>query len=196
MNKNVKKALVITAVSVYAVFTVLSNATNFYSLFYLLAPQSPPMIPEGEFPFYVEYEMDGKRYVIEDTVVCSFDGYDNSAWFVRPRKWNESLKSGDNDKLTILREENSYSVLKPKRLNERSSLLLNYGIAEYYMDDKLNLIDLVNKKPGFYYSESYSTDERTTYVKVQKLSEKELEKYFGINVIRFEFSKPIKNKFR
>ena len=40
--------------------------------------ESAPQITEGEFPFVLEYEINGERHIIEDTVVCKFDGYDLS----------------------------------------------------------------------------------------------------------------------
>ncbi len=191
-TKKIIIVLLIAVVSVLAVFKVLS-AVESLSLF---IEQKPPQITEGEFPFVVEYEIDGERYIIEDTVVCSFDGYDHSAWFAKPRTWNEHLKSRDEDKRIILHEENNYSVLTPGRLNERSRVVLNYGSGEYYMGDKTNSRSMIYAKPFFYYSERYKTDEKTEHNTGEKLSEKDLEKYFGIKVIRFEFSKPIKNKFK
>jgi hypothetical protein len=191
-TKKIIIGLLITVVSVLAVFKMLS-VLEFFSLF---IEQKPPLITEGEFPFVVEYEIDGERYIIEDTVVCSFDGYDHSAWFAKPRTWNEHLKSGDEDKRIILHEENNYSVLTPGRLNEQSRVVLNYGSGAYYMGDKTNSRSMIYAKPFFYYSERYQTDEKTTYNTGEKLSEKELEKHFGIKIIRFEFSKPIKNKFK
>ena len=96
-TKKIIIVLLISVVSVLAVFKILS-VLEFFSLF---IEQKPPQITEGEFPFVVEYEIDGERYIIEDTVVCSFDGYDHSAWFAKPRTWNEHLKSGDEDKRII-----------------------------------------------------------------------------------------------
>ena len=64
-------------------------------------------ITEGEFPFVLEYEMNGQRYLIEDTVVCTWEGYDmsnNFAIFGRPysRMWNALLNSGDKAKKYLL----------------------------------------------------------------------------------------------
>lgn len=157
--------------------------------------QNPPQIKNGEFPFVVEYEADGKIHVIKDTVVCAFVGYDSSAWFVKPRTWDARLKDRGDAQIVILQEENNYSVLEPERLNERSRVVLNYGRAEYYMGDP-NQRNMIYARPFFYYSERYSTDEKTTHNTGTKLSKKELEEKFGIKIIKFEFSKPIINKFK
>ena len=103
-TKKVIIRLLIAVVSVWAILEVLLSVMVLFSLF---IEQKPPQITDGEFPFVVEYEIDGERYIIEDTVVCSFVGYDHSAWFAKPRTWNEYLKSGDEDKRIILHEENN-----------------------------------------------------------------------------------------
>ena len=60
------------------------------------APKKPPQITEGEFPFYVEYEMNGQRYILEDTIMCKFTGihYDSTT-LTQHRMWDMSLKSGN-----------------------------------------------------------------------------------------------------
>lgn len=172
----------------------------FYSSFFLFnmpEEQKAPQITEGEFPFVVEYEMNGETHVIQDTVVCKFIGYDHSSlWLTKPRSWHAYLKGNDEDKCIVFQEENQYSVLEPNRINEVSKVKLNYGEAAYYMGDKINANGMIYAKPFFYYAERYAGKGNTTYNTGIKLSEKELENYFGIKVTRFEFSKPIHNKFR
>lgn len=190
-----KKFGKITIGSIISISVILS-VLYILDIISLFIGQKPPQITEGEFPFIVEYELNGEKYIIEDTVVCSFSGYDASAWFAEPRVWNAHLKSGNENKRIILYKENNYSVLTPNRVNALSRVVLNYGMAEYYMGDKRNARSLIYAKPFFYYDERYSTDEGTEYNTGEKLSKKELEKYFGIKILRFEFSKPIKNKFK
>lgn len=75
--------------------------------------QPPPQITTGEFPFVVEYEMNGETFVIEDTVVCEFAGYDFSAFtFNKPRTWDSYLKSRVEEKCVIISEENKASAIK------------------------------------------------------------------------------------
>ncbi len=156
-----------------------------------------PQITEGEFPFVVEYEINGQRYLIEDTVVCTWDGYDasnNFAIFGYPssREWGESLKSGNEDFLGILLmelEENTESVFVKGRINYESRVFLDYGSAEYYMGDT----DGTHyHKPCIRYYEEHNETPDITFT---TLTNEQLEKYFGIKIIRFEFSEPIENKF-
>lgn len=38
-------------------------------------PNPPqPTIKHGQFPFRLEYELNGQRKIIEDTLICEFDG--------------------------------------------------------------------------------------------------------------------------
>ena len=170
----------------------------FTGLFLLLRgeEQKPPQITTGEFPFVVEYEMNGETFVIEDTVVCEFTGYDPSAITInKPRTWDSYLKSGDESKCVIISEENKPSAIKNGRHNEWAKLRVFYGYGAYYMGDP-SAESLNYKYPQFIYYETYSENGGNYYNWGTELNEKELEKYFGIKVKRFEFSKPIKNEFK
>ena len=154
-----------------------------------------PKITEGEFPFVLEYEIDGERYIIEDTVVCKFSGYDLSNPFPftdYSRIWYESLKSGEEQKRLILEfEENTESVLVKGRTNIESKVILFYGSGGYYLGDS----QYAEKIPCINYVEEYKTSEKVTHSEITPLTNEQLEEYFGIKIIRFEFSSPIENKF-
>lgn len=179
-----KKVAIISIISICVVLFTLIAFTVFE--FIIGIEEKPPKIETGEFPFLVEYEMNGERFIIKDSVVCEFDGYDLSVPSInKPRKWKEYLKSGEEDKCIIINQENEKSSIKKHRNNEWARLELFYGCAEYYMGDP-TAWSLVTKYPQFIYYEEF---------KQTKLSEKDLEKYFGIKIIRFEFSEPIENEF-
>ncbi len=155
-----------------------------------------PQITEGEFPFVLEYEMDGQRYIIEDTVVCSFDGYDLSDPFPfidYSRSWYQSLKSGEEQKRLILElDKNTESVLTKGRINTESNVNLFYGSGGYYLGDPEDS----KRVPCINYVEEYKTTEKVIHYEVTKLTNEQLEEYFGIKIVRFEFSSPIENRFK
>ena len=155
------------------------------------AKQPDPKIEEGEFAFVFEYEKDGKVNVIEDTVVCYFNGHDSSSLFkVFPRKWHAYLKNRSD--LVIARfDEPSDSFIKEGRRIEGSYISLDYGEGGYYMGDP----DYASKKPHVSYSESYVDDEGVRRLATVEISYEKLEEYFGIKVTRHEFSEPISNVF-
>ena len=195
-RNNMKKVLIGCGISL-GIF-VLIVILLITGLFLLLRgeEQKPPQITTGEFPFVVEYEMNGETFVIEDSVICEFTGYDPSALtYHKPRTWNSRLKSGDEEKCVLIYEENTKSVLTPERVNTRSRLVLDYGSPEYYMGDP-KVKSMVDKEASFEYRENWKASEKVTDGEYTKLNKKELEKYFGIKIIRFEFSEPIRNEFK
>lgn len=154
-----------------------------------------PLIKNGEFPFVLEYELEGQRYIIEDTVVCSFDGHDLSNPFPivdYARSWEASLKSGDESKRLLIEfAPNTESVFVKGRINTESRVILFYGSGGYYLGDP----EHEDRYPYINYVEQYEESENASRVEFKELSVQELEDYFGIKLIRFEFSKPIKNTF-
>ena len=156
--------------------------------------EPPPKIKEAEFPFSVEFIFNGKTYIYEDVVVCSFYGYDHSAWFQASRMWIEHFKSDNGYPTNILihKEYHAKSVLDESRTNIEAKLMLGCGRGDYYMGD--DAYD--SAKPCFYYYETYQIKEKVTGTKRTNLTEEQLEEYFGLTVVRFEFSAPITNEFR
>ena len=177
---------------IFSIFIVLSMI---FCLSSCVRYEDEPTITEGEFPFVFEYEIDGKRFLIEDTVVCEYRGYDDTNPFpftTHPRSWHEFLKSGEEEKRLLLElEDNSESVLVEGRINVESYVDFHYGFGGYYLGDP----NCLNEGPCIRYVEYYKTSEKVTHRKPTELTNEQLEKYFGIKIIRFEFSNPIENKF-
>ena len=174
---------------------VIAISLSFSGCFFSHETEAPPKITEGMFPFYVEFTINGETYIYEDTVVCNFSGYDYSAWFQKPRTWFEKFESDDGhptNKL-ILEETNSKSVLVNSRTNNESRLMLSCGRGDYYMGES-DFYKL--SKPCFYYHEKYQIDEKSVMWESTALTEEQLEDYFGLKIIRFEFSEPIQNEFK
>ena len=191
--KFLKRVLIGIVIGI-AIIIMLGRLFSVMDLFSLLfGGQKYPEIAKAEFPFVVEYVMDGETYIIDDIVVCEFDGFDGM--FPNQRCWSSYLKSGNEIKCELIREENVKSVLKPSRVNELSRLVLDYGSAEYYMGDPQGR-SMIDKKATFEYRENWKVSEKVTDVENTKLNAKQLKKYFNIEIIRFEFSQPIKNKFK
>ena len=166
-------------------------------LLFIGTEEKPPVITESEFPFVVEYELNGERHIIEDVVICKFAGYDlSSITYHKPRTWGESLKSKNEEKRIIVRfEDNTESLITKGRINIESKIRLNYGSADYYMGDPTSK-SLVHKgMPRIEYAEYFQRKPNEYEHKNTILSEEQLEQIFGIKIIRFEFSKPIENTF-
>lgn len=156
----------------------------------IIIPNPPkPEITYGEFPFQLIYELNGETKVIEDAVICEFDGVDSRGESGKYRKWKTRLKSG-NEHLVILdvselEEEDDFGhkVLK---------LFFYYGNGEYYMGD-----DAYRAREGQsldYVSYMYqNTDGEIGYSII--LPDAAWSKY-KIKLISWKPSPPIQNSFK
>ena len=77
MSITKKITLVIVALILVCVIGVLSFAFPWIVIFIggWLSPNPPtPEITYGEFPFRLEYRIADEVYVVEDVIVCEYDG--------------------------------------------------------------------------------------------------------------------------
>ena len=156
----------------------------------LFSPKlTAPEITSGEFPFVIEYEFDGKTYIIEDTVVCSYEGNSPGAW-VPTRTYSYDLKN-DSNRLMIELDANTESLLTKGQINEESRIVWYYGYGGYYLGDP----EEADSGPCINYVEIYRTSPKVSHQQKTPLTNEQLEELFGIKIIRFEFSSPIENTF-
>ena len=105
------------------IIAILLGILGFTLLTGCFYPNPPvPEITYGEFPFKLTYEVDGEIKIIEDTVICEFDGFKSEGENGKHRKWKARLKSGD-EQVTML------------KIDETFKLYCSYDLPEYYMDD-------------------------------------------------------------
>jgi hypothetical protein len=89
-----------------------------------LQPDPPkPQVTYGEFQVRLEYEIDGQKKVIEDTLICKFNGIGSDEGRGKFRKWKQHLKSNGKSEFTLL------------KINDESAITFSPGSAEYYMGD-------------------------------------------------------------
>lgn len=186
-----KKVLIIISIVIVIAVILIGILYLFVLSGAIFMFNSNPPAPEvtyGEFPFRLTYEIDGKIKVIEDTIICEFDGFKNMGSAGNYRVWKTYLKSG-NEKLTLL-------DLRPlEETNEFGQTMLemffSYGSGEYYMGDEQRY----NHKPEIrdYVEYEYQNADGTTGGSSYK-ADVAYEKY-GIRLISWESSPPIENKF-
>ena len=156
-----------------------------------------PKIKEGIFPFCVEYIYNGETYKYEDEIVCNYVGLKPNQGLGTPdkiRDWGSNLKSTQEEyrDILIVKQYNVKSLFTKDRMNSCSFVYLSFGRADYYMGESiLN----VNDTPCLYYHESFENSSGTQSGENTVLTEEQLEEYFGIKVIRFDFSSPIENEY-
>ncbi len=188
--KPLSLAIIIALLPVIVIF--LLNFITWTSIFAagLFSPNlTEPEITSGEFPFVIEYEFEGETYIIEDTVVCSYEGNDPSA-LVPTRSYSYDLKNNSN-RLMIEFDANTESLLTKGQINEESRIVWYYGHGGYYLGDPKK----ADSGPCINYVEICKTSPKVSHHQTTKLTNEQLEELFGIKIIRFEFSTPIENTF-
>ena len=166
-------------------FFIISGA---FSIFMSNPPK--PEITYGEFPFALEYEIDGVNYKIEDTIVCEFDGFKSLGTAGKYRQWKTFLKSGNEYvtllDLTSLNEINEYGHVMQE-------LYFYYGNAEYYMGDENRYMQ---RDAQSFEEVCYKCQRNDGGISHSAYSaEKAYEKY-KIKLIKWECESPIKNTFK
>jgi len=177
--KNATKIVLIVVVSL-AFIALLFGGTEFYRFMYkgLTAPRPPkPRIKYGEFPFTLVYELNGEEIVIEDVLICKYDGVGWSGDFVLGgNKWKQSFKSG-NRRVVLLEVDETTVIHYPTR-----------DSASYYMG---------GLGYGIAFSEDAAiADPNTHDVYTDRVSAEELLDKYGIRILSWEIAPPITNTFR
>lgn len=87
-----------------------------------------PAYTYGEFPFHLEYEIDGQVKTVEDTVIVEFDGFGLSEGSGgKYIQWKRSLASG-NKEIVLYKEGKG---------KEKVSLLLSVLYQSYGLENEL-----------------------------------------------------------
>ena len=97
-----KKIIIVTSIVIVALllYVVIMFVAAFGGFNFLLHVPKPE-ITYGEFPCVLTYEVNGEIKVIEDVIVCEFDGFEAANEAGKYRKWKTYLKSGKED-MTLL----------------------------------------------------------------------------------------------
>lgn len=141
-------------------------------------PDPPrPQITYGEFPFRLEYEINGQRKVIKDTLICEYDGISSNEGRGKYRKWKQTLSSG-SERITLLKVDNTKEIYYAP------------GSAEYYMGDIDNTEDYNHQFPNAVIVEREGKMTNSGLIRADQL----LEQY-SIKLISWDYTEPIKNEF-
>jgi hypothetical protein len=135
-----------------------------------------PQIKEGEFPFEIVYEIDGKIITINDVYICEFDGFDWNEGVGKHRKWKGYIKSSGEKELILLEDGD----LK---------FAVNIGSPDYYMNDP-NCSYSENTPSIYYIMPNEFGGTSSGVLDIEPL----LEQY-KLKIVSWEFSEPIQNSF-
>ena len=144
-----------------------------------------PEITYAEFPFALEYEVDGKHYKYEDVFICEYKGCAlNSGSMEKERQWEGKLKSG-NDQITLFENDELEIFTFPTGLADSfaGAMMGDENLAEHVIDTFPSVMhrEAWTKEHG----KSYSFD-----------GNDELMEKYNIRLISWECAPPIKNTFK
>lgn len=164
-NKKLVLPAIIIAVAILAIaaYSVISSIAK------------KPIITEGEFPFSITYELDGKTVTIEDVYKVRYvrnDGYADTL----SRVYEGALKSsGEDQTLYVLKSDE----------NTRVELMTHF-YPDYLMgDSEYEYFDEESFEPRIYYYDANETEH----------SDEETLAAQGVKLISFKYPTPIENSF-
>lgn len=144
-----------------------------------------PKIKYGEFPISITYEVGGEVKVIEDTVICEFDGIERLGEAGKYRKWRSRLKSGD-DSLAFF----------PVEQNVVIEVGIFRGFPSYYMGD-------YSERSKEDCERSMADDRYREYVEWRNgiktgniFTKEEVWEKYKLRIIDVQYSLPIENTFK
>ena len=184
--KKVLKVAIITVLAIIGVLTILpfvlggiSGGFEFYEeIFKSWSVPNPPKpeITYGEFPIILVYEVNGEENIIEDTLICEYDGVSHyGSPPIKERMWKHRFKRGRLTLLQIGTTEIFYDVP---------------GIAYSQMGD--------GPKKEYVSKDAYYNDtkENPNFVGRSYVGEEEVLEKYGIRIISWEIAPPIVNSFK
>ncbi len=159
-------------------------------LFLSEAPPTPT-ITYSEFPFHLEYTINGETVVIDDVLVCEYDGIAINEASGKYRVWKSYIKSTGEDSVLITSDGNLEWRM---HLGNEELYMGDYSSYNYYYD--INDIEAYNEliekdlKPSIY-PQKVSPD---VVVGDTDMYEDFIIKY-GVEITEWEIAPPIENEF-
>lgn len=106
-----KKLFIITLSIVLVIFGFLALPWTLIYVGIKMSPDPPPPeITYGKWPFRLEDKINGQRKVVEDTLICEYDGIGMNEGVGKYQKWKSLLASG-NENLILLKIDNTKKLV-------------------------------------------------------------------------------------
>lgn len=136
-----------------------------------------PAITYGEFPFRLEYEINGRREFMEDTLIIEYKGVGIDAGRGKFRRWEDRLASG-NERITLFK-------------SDLIEIYYPHGGSKYYMGD---LEEYVSFNPAFPNAAYMTIEKNITQSGI--ITEDDLMEQYGIQLMSWDIADPIVNSFK
>ena len=187
MNINVAKIIMHAVIIVIIVVLIVLNIPWLILMIGgQLSPNPPiPKIQHEEFPFRLEYEIDGQKFEVKDTLICDFDGIGFSTGSgEKYRKWKAKLKSG---KTRITLFENNFIEIYYFPVKSDSRL------PGVFMDDE----EYYSGGTGGTFPDAWCTTNFEDHtINDYIITSDEMMSKYNLRLISWEIAPPIQNKFK
>ena len=184
MNNNIKIFVTVFAVAIIVIILILIMPWLVLIIGGYFSPN--PSFPEttySEFPICLEYEINGQYARTEDVLICEFDGFGFNEGNGKFRKWKARLKSSKN-RITLLKNDNIEIYYFPVKDNSRLPGVF-MGDAEYYSGG------IGDTFPDAWYTTDFENEAVNDYI----ISADDMKNKYNLQLVKWECSKPIENKF-
>lgn len=201
------KVLLIVAsiISVIGIFLFLI-ITLFPPLWSLISPRAPrPEIRHGEFSFRLEYEVQGERVIVTDTIIVEHAGTSWNAGFGNHNVWNSRLESDGDEVIELFRSDKDVVFI-----NVLSNLSGNYLLEQSDISHPREglppviRVSLDSENSNSWQEEQiltvFTDDEPANFNAFNgskwHISPEDLLSEYGIELISWENDPPIENSFK
>ena len=150
---------------------------------------SKPVIRHGEFPFRLEYEINGEVKVIEDTLIFDYRGTRNTG-AGKVRNWVRTFSSGATD-VVLLEVEDPVETWSGIPIEQ--TVRYPVGTGSYYMEGPYE--DKGEENDSYRYAVVYSKFADGSRLESSCYPD-ELYEDFKIRIISWEIAEPIANTFK
>ncbi|MCL2388361.1 MAG: hypothetical protein FWC89_12575 [Defluviitaleaceae bacterium] len=151
-----------------------------------------PVIQEGRFPFVVSYKLDGEIIRIEDVILVEYRRRRDPKFPITNRYWRTTLESTGRSPNFVILEYRNHPSARPEaegRINSNSRVNIRIS-GDYFMGERWG-----QESPHIAYFELYEWQPRSFRSNNTILTAEQLQTYFGIELLEFEFNPRITNRF-
>lgn len=192
MNK-MKLSLVITVLVIFGLPLIFALPWIYLYFGILLSPNpAEPEIKSKEFPFVLEYQINGESVTVADVLICEYSGIAMNEGVGKYREWQSKFSSGKQQIVLLecagITEECYESMTENDTHDYRTTIYFNPGDAAYYMgDDEFHNSSFPDAQ--------YCIEKRGELIQDGIVFASDLSSKYGIELSSWTIGEPIENSF-
>lgn len=154
---------------------------------FIHATPPKPQITYAEFKFKLTYELDGEIKIIEDTIICEFDGFNIDEGRGKTRRWKYCYENEQNNEIFVYEKSPNFPKIVLENIDQYK-IILGVSSAQYFLSEpeytgtpELPSIQVYDTSIGYYKDPTQS---------------KEFLNEHNFKVIDWYCDPPIENSFK